>query len=98
MLKRLFMKVRAMKGRRRHFVMQPAHIAAMVQMVAATQPVEIGCDDCFEQLDRFAELTRAGQSAADVLPLVQQHLEHCIDCREEFEGLLAALTASVGTM
>ncbi len=78
--------------------MQPASIATLVQMVAATQPVEIGCDECFEQLDRFAELTRDGQSAADVLPLVQQHLERCADCREEFEGLLAALTANMGSM
>jgi hypothetical protein len=27
------------------------------------------------------------------MPLVQDHLERCGDCREEFQGLLAALQA-----
>ncbi len=35
----------------------------------------------------------AGKNAAEALPLVQDHLERCGDCREEFEALLAALQA-----
>ncbi len=63
----------------------------MVQMVAATRPDEIGCDECFEQLDRFAETVLAGKNAAEAMPLVQDHLNRCGDCREEFEALLTAL-------
>ena len=51
---------------------------------------EIGCDECLEQLDRFVEMTLAGKNAAEAMPLVQDHLERCDDCREEFEALLAA--------
>ena len=63
----------------------------MVNSVVSTRPDEIGCDDCFAQLDRFAELVLAGKNAAEALPLVQDHLDRCMDCREEFEALLRAL-------
>lgn len=65
----------------------------MVREVMSTRSDEIGCDECFEQLDRFAEMTLAGKNAAEAMPLVQYHLEHCGDCREEFEALLDALRA-----
>ena len=65
----------------------------MVHEIITTRPDEIGCDECFEQLDRFVEMTLAGKNAAEAMPLVQDHLERCDDCREEFEALLAALRA-----
>jgi len=65
----------------------------MVREIVTTRPDEIGCDECFEQLDRFVEMTLAGKNAAEAMPLVQDHLERCHDCREEFEALLAALHA-----
>jgi hypothetical protein len=65
----------------------------MVRGIVTTRPDEIGCDECFEQLDRFVEMTLAGKNAAEAMPLVQDHLERCDDCREEFEALLAALRA-----
>ena len=73
---------------------QPS-IKQMVQMIAGTRPDEIGCDECFEQLDRFAELVLACKNAAEALPLVQDHLNRCRDCHEEFEALLAALRATL---
>ena len=65
----------------------------MVRGIITARPDEIGCDECFEQLDRFVEMTLAGKNAAEAMPLVQDHLERCGDCREEFEALLAALRA-----
>lgn len=73
---------------------EQASVKNMVQMIAGTRPDELGCDDCFEQLDRFAELLLAGLDAAAALPLVQDHLSRCQDCREEFEALLRALQAT----
>jgi hypothetical protein len=73
--------------------LQPDQLAGIVQMIAATRPDELSCDERFEQLDRFAELHLAGNNPAEALPLVQEHLARCGDCREEFELLLAALQA-----
>ena len=66
----------------------------IVRASVRTRPDEIGCDDCFEQLDRFAELRLAGKSTAAALPLVEAHLEVCPDCQEEFEALLDAVRAA----
>jgi hypothetical protein len=63
----------------------------MVRNILTARPDEIGCDECFEQLDRFVDMELASKNAAEAMPLVQDHLERCTDCREEFEVLLAAL-------
>ncbi|RME07809.1 MAG: hypothetical protein D6803_02940 [Anaerolineae bacterium] len=69
-------------------------LKGLVRAIAATQDVEIGCDDCFAEIDRFVELHLEGKNAAEALPLVQAHLQRCRDCREEFNALLLALQAS----
>jgi hypothetical protein len=63
----------------------------LLRSALSAQPDEIGCDECFEQLDRFVEMTLAGKNAAEAMPLVQDHLDRCRDCREEFEALLRVL-------
>lgn len=65
----------------------------IVRDIMTTRPDEIGCDECFEEFDRFVELELAGKNAADALPLIQDHLDRCSDCHEEFQALLAALRA-----
>lgn len=68
----------------------------MVRGILSTRPDEIGCEECFAQIDRFIEMVLAGEDAAAVLPLVQDHLDRCADCHEEFEALLSALRALAG--
>jgi hypothetical protein len=67
---------------------------ALIGEIAETREAEIGCDECFEQLDRFVETRLTGLNADQAMPLVQDHLEICGECREEFEALLAALRAA----
>jgi len=66
----------------------------LLREIAETREVEIGCDECFEQLDRFVEMKLSGLNAAQAMPLVQEHVEICGECREEFEALLAALRST----
>ena len=67
---------------------------ALIGEIADTREVEIGCDECFEQLDHFVEMRLSGMDTAQAMPLVQEHLQICGECREEFEALLAALRAT----
>lgn len=69
----------------------PELVGSMVKGVLSTRPDELDCDECFIQLDIFAETYLVGKNASDALPLVQEHLNRCKDCREEFEALLLAL-------
>ena len=50
---------------------------------------EIGCDACFEELDRYVELEVAGADADAAIPGLREHLEGCPACREEHASLLA---------
>jgi hypothetical protein len=66
-------------------------LAKLVRVVAETRETEIGCDECFERLDSFAELELSGVEASTAMPLVGDHLQKCEDCRSKFEALLKAL-------
>ena len=70
-----------------------ARLNWLLRIVFTERPDEIGCDECFEVVDTFAKLRLAGRDAAQAMPLVQDHLERCPPCREEFEALLDALRA-----
>ena len=64
----------------------PKHILS--RLVGPTGP-EVGCDACFDQLDRYVELELAGEDADAAIPGLRAHLEGCPACREEHESLKA---------
>ena len=66
-------------------------VVKLVRVVAETHETEIGCDECFERLDRYVETELSGVEARDAMPLVGDHLDKCADCLREFEALLRAL-------
>jgi hypothetical protein len=53
---------------------------------------EIGCDECFEELDRYVDLELAGQDADTAVPGLRAHLEGCPACREEYKSLRALVS------
>ena len=65
----------------------------LIHGVANTNPEEIGCDECYQQLDQFAEMVLEGKQAAEAMPLVEDHLQKCGDCHQEFTAFLDALKA-----
>ena len=75
---------------------RPELEGALGRLLGPTGP-EIGCDECFEQLDRYVELELAGGDADAAFPGLRAHLEGCPACREEHESLLALLEADRAT-
>jgi hypothetical protein len=53
---------------------------------------ELGCDACFEQLDRYVELEVAGADADAAVPGLRAHLDGCAACREEHDSLYALVS------
>jgi hypothetical protein len=49
---------------------------------------ELSCEDCFEELDRYVDLTLAGRDPDLAGPGMRAHLHGCPACREDFESLL----------
>ena len=50
---------------------------------------ELGCDECFAELDRYVELEAAGADADAAVPGLRAHLDGCPACAEEHASLLA---------
>ena len=61
---------------------------SLVRLLGPTEP-EIGCDECFAELDRYVELEVAGADADAAVPGLRAHLDGCPACREEHESLRA---------
>jgi hypothetical protein len=54
---------------------------------------ELGCEDCFKELDRYVELELSGADADAAVPGMRAHLEGCPACREDHDSLRALLEA-----
>ena len=56
---------------------------------------EVGCEACFDELDRYVELEVAGRDADTAIPGLREHLAGCPACREERESLLAFVSGEL---
>lgn len=54
---------------------------------------EVGCETCFDELDRYVDLELAGTDADAAVPGLRAHLEGCPACHEEYESLRALVQA-----
>ena len=55
---------------------------------------EVGCEACFEELDRYVELEISGGDPDAAIPGLRAHLDGCSACREEHESLYALVSAA----
>jgi hypothetical protein len=56
-----------------------------------TDPRDVGCAEALKMLHVYAELSAAGGPVEQRYPGIATHLRACGPCREDFEGLLAAV-------
>jgi hypothetical protein len=62
-----------------------------------TDPLDAGCAETFELLDRYVERELAFGDAAARYPQIAAHLSACNPCVQDFEGLLAAIRGPAGS-
>jgi hypothetical protein len=67
---------------------RPDIAEALERLLGPGRP-EVGCEECFAQLDRYVELELAGGDADAAIPGMRAHLLGCPACREEHESLRA---------
>ena len=61
---------------------------ALGRLLGPGEP-EVGCDACFDELDRYVELEIAGVDADKAVPGLRAHLDGCPACRAEHDSLYA---------
>lgn len=62
--------------------------AVLARLLGPAGP-EVGCEECFELLDRHVDLELAGADADAAVPGMRAHLEGCPACREDHASLRA---------
>jgi hypothetical protein len=67
---------------------RPILMQALESLLGPRGP-EVGCEECFDQIDRYVELELAGEDVDAALPGLRAHLDGCPACREEHDSLLA---------
>jgi hypothetical protein len=65
----------------------------LLKAILSSRPDELACDECFDVVDTFTEFVLAARDPTEGMPLVQDHLDRCPPCREEFQALLDAVQA-----
>jgi hypothetical protein len=69
--------------------MDQADLKHALGRILGPAEAEVGCDVCFDELDRFVELELAGEDVDAAIPGLRAHLDGCPACREEHESLRA---------
>ncbi len=67
----------------------------VMRSIFNTKLEEIVCEDCYNAVDQYVDMLRAGRDAGEILPQVKAHLGVCAGCDEEFRALIAILEAEV---
>src|SRR5258706_15492631 len=66
-------------------------VLKFVQILDTVREEEMSCDQMFTQLDEFVELEEKSRDAAKRMPLIQDHIDMCPDCCDEYQALLTVL-------
>ena len=66
---------------------------ALLSMLVLTKDAELDCDECWRRLAEFAETKLSGKTIPEGLECIEEHLNRCEDCQEEFAALKVALAS-----
>jgi hypothetical protein len=72
--------------------MERPDLEPVLRRLLGPEGPEVGCDECFAELDRYVELQVAGRDADAAIPGLRAHLAGCPACREEHESLYALVS------
>ena len=71
--------------------MQDEVVLKFLQVLENVRHEEMSCEEMFAQLDEFVEREVKAHDAPKIMPLIQEHIDMCPDCCDEYEALLDVL-------
>jgi hypothetical protein len=73
----------------------PQETVLGIMRVLDTVPEEgVTCEELYIQLDEYVEREVDKKDAAQIMPILREHLDVCPECCEEYEALLEVLSKS----
>jgi hypothetical protein len=77
----------------------PVHLSneavlGFLRVLESAEEEHISCDELFDKLDEYVEREVGKKDAAQLMPLVREHLDKCPGCCDEYEALLDVIEKS----
>jgi len=63
-------------------------VLGFLRVLETVDREEITCAELYKKLDEYVETEAHRQDAAQLMPLMREHLDICPECCEEYEALL----------
>lgn len=66
-------------------------VLGFLHILEAVRVEELDCDKIYAELDEYVERQVDKHDAAQLMPLIREHLDSCSECSEEYEALLKVI-------
>jgi len=66
-------------------------VLGFLRVLESVREEDVPCDEVYARIDEYVEREVGQKDAAQLMPLVREHLDVCSDCCEEYEALLDVL-------
>jgi hypothetical protein len=66
-------------------------VMGFLRVLESVREEDAPCDEVYARIDEYVEREVDQKDAAQLMPLVREHLDMCSDCCEEYEALLDVL-------
>ena len=85
-IKELVRRIRVSLGLQKELTNET--VLGFLRVLEDVRSEELSCDEIYAKLDEYVEREADKKDAAQLMPLIRQHLDTCADCCEEYEALL----------
>ena len=66
-------------------------VLGFLRVLEEVRTEELTCDEIFSKLDEYVDRQADKKDAAELMPLIREHLDVCPECCEEYETLLRVI-------
>src|ERR671925_400448 len=66
-------------------------VLRFLHVLESVREEDATCDEIYAKIDEYVEREVDNKDAAQLMPLVREHLDVCSECCEEYEALLNVL-------
>lgn len=66
-------------------------VLGFLRVLEEVRAEELTCDEIYSKLDEYVDRQADKHDAAQLMPLIREHLDICPECCEEYETLLRVI-------
>ncbi len=71
-------------------------VLGFLRVLEEVRSEELTCDEIYSKLDEYVDRQAGRHDAAQLMPLIREHLDICPECCEEYEALLKVVQEAEG--